>query len=58
MRIKSLDLFKAIAAFMVVYIHYSTGVAGKSFLNEVFRIAVPFFLWFQVFSFIRKMMMK
>ena len=40
-RILSLDSFKAISAFMIIFLHY--GVAGAGIINAYFRIAVLFF---------------
>lgn len=41
LRIVSLDSFKAICAFMVIFLHY--GVRNAEIVNMYFRIAVPFF---------------
>lgn len=48
MRIKSLDLFKAIAGFMIIYLYYNTRMSGD-FGLAVCRIAVPFFYGFWFF---------
>lgn len=38
-----MDSFKAIAAFMVVYLHYSVGTGTETFFSDLCRIAIPFF---------------